>query len=173
MHASADDHTEHLSGTAAAEKIAKLAKSARICLFGTYSGQLPLTVRPMALQDVDAAGNVWFLSGRSSHKNQHIATNPFVQLFFANTGSSEYLTLHGKATISDDRALREKYWTPLAKAWFHEGVDDPEVTVIRVTPESGYYWDTEHGKAVSLLQTAIGALTGKTIDGSLEGTIRP
>jgi len=173
MHSDADDPTENLSGQVAAEKIAKMAKSARTCLFGTFEGHLPLTVRPMAVQTVDEAGDLWFLSGRSSQKNQHIAKNPHVQLLFANTGSSEYMTLYGKATISDERELRKKHWTPLAKAWFHQGVDDPEVTVICVSPESGYYWDTEHGKAVTLLQIAISAVTGKTMDGGLQGTIEP
>ena len=27
--------------------------------------------------------------------------------------------------------------------WFTEGVRDPRITVIKVTPEDGYYWDTK------------------------------
>jgi hypothetical protein len=51
-------------------------------------------------------------------------------------------------------------------------VDDPDLTVIQVAPSGGYYWDTKHGKAVAALKIMIGAMTGKTIDDSVEGTVR-
>jgi general stress protein 26 len=167
------DPTQDLFGTAAAEKIREIAKAARICLFGTSPGKHPLDVVPMAVQEVDDAGNVFFLSGRSSHKNQHIAADPRVQLFFANVGDSDYMSLEGVATISDQKVDREKYWTPIAKTWFQGGVDDPEVTVIRVQPNQGYYWDTVHGKTVSMLKTVAGAISGKTMDDSVEGKVLP
>lgn len=167
------DPHEHLSGTHAVEKIRALAESARVCLFGTSLMRPPITVRPMSVQSVDDAGNLWFLSARSSATNQEIAESADVQLFFANPGSSEYLTLDGVATISDDPELRREHWTPIAKTWFNQGVDDPEVTVIKFEPGDGYYWDTKHGKSVALLKIAAGALTGKTFDDSVEGKIRP
>ena len=166
------DPRENLSSRSAAEKIRKLATAARVCLFGTHRAKA-LAVRPMAVQDVDAQGNVWFLSGKSSAKNAQIARNPNVQLLFANVGDSAYLNLHGTASISEDRKLIKAHWTPLAKTWFHDGVDDPETTVVKVKVESGYYWDTEHGKTVALLSMALGAITGKTLDDSVEGTVKP
>ena len=102
-----ESHQESVSGSAAAEKIRALAKSARYCLFGTDLTHPPVTVRPMTVQSVDDAGNLWFLSGRTTHINQQIEADPLVQLFFANPGSSEFLTLDGRATISDDYALRK------------------------------------------------------------------
>ncbi len=173
MKTKADDPIENLSGTAAAKKIREIAKAARICLFGTCPGKHPLDVVPMAVQEVDDAGNLIFLSGRSSEKNKHIAADPRVQLFFANVGDSDYLSINGVATITDAKAERDRYWTPIAKNWFHGGVDDPEVTVIKITPAEGYYWDTAHGKTVAMLKTVVGAVTGKTMDDSVEGSVRP
>ena len=166
------DPRRNLSSRAAVKKIAELAKNARVCLFGTHAGRT-LAVRPMAVQDVDSQGNVWLLSGRSSAKNRQISRNPRVQLLFSNVGKAQYLNLHGVASIHDDRATRKAHWTPLAKTWFHEGVDDPETTVIKVRLESGYYWDTKHGKTVALLEMAVGAMTGRTFDDSVEGTVKP
>jgi general stress protein 26 len=168
-----DDPVENLSHAPAIEKIRDLANSARVCLFGTLPAIVPLSVRPMAVQEVDAVGNLWFLSARSSLKNKHIARDPRVQLFFANPGDSEYLSLHGTATINDSPELRKKYWTPIAKTWIHEGVDDPELTVIKVMVKDGYYWATEHGKAIALAKVAVGAMLGKTMDDSIEGKVRP
>ncbi|MDB6095215.1 MAG: ral stress protein [Verrucomicrobia bacterium] len=127
----------------------------------------------MTVQDVDVIGNVWFLSARSSTLNKDINRNPRVQLLFANTGDSEYLNLLGFATIHDSKDFREKYWTPIAKAWFPGGVNDPELTIIRVQPKEGHYWDTVYGKAVTLLMVAIGAVTGKATDVAVQGDVKP
>ncbi len=58
------------------------------------------------------------------------------------------------------------------KTWFTEGVDDPRITVIRVQPNEGYYWDTKHGSAVAGIKMLIGAAISKTLDDSIEGTLR-
>ena len=168
-----ESHLASLSGTGAAQKIRELAKSARFCLFGTRLKHPPVTVRPMTVQEVDDAGDLWFLSGRATHTNQHIAADPMVQLFFVNGGSMEFLTTEGTATIHVDRATKEKYWTPIAKTWFNQGLEDPDLSVIQVRPQGGYYWDTKHGKVVSFLKVAAGAVTGRTLDDSIEGHVNP
>ncbi len=168
-----DPDAQNLVQDAAVEKIRQLATSARVCLFGTSEGHLPLALRPMAVQHVDDAGNLWFLSARSSQQNRQISRHPQVQLMFANPGASEFLSLHGRAFVSDSQPLREKYWNPLASAWFPGGIDDPELTVIRVQTESGHYWDTEFGQTVTLLLVAVGALTGKPMPIGVEGDVRP
>jgi general stress protein 26 len=166
------DHHESLSGSKAVEQIRAVAKGARICLFGTAVSRVPLSVRPMAVQSVDDGGALWFLSDRRSHTNRDILADPRVQLLFSNPGDSQYLTLQGTATISDDPELKKQHWTPIAKTWFNAGLQDPDLTVIRVEPSDGYYWDTKHGKVFSMLSIATGAVTGKTIDDSIEGQVR-
>jgi general stress protein 26 len=60
----------------------------------------------------------------------------------------------------------------MIKTWFTEGKDDPRITVIQVTPTDGYYWDTKHGNFIAGIKILIGAATGKTLDDSVEGTVR-
>lgn len=167
-----ESHHQDVAGSSAAEKIREIAKHARFCLFGTALKQPPVAVRPMTVQNVDDTGALWFLSGRQTHTNQHIASDPLVQLFFANPDKQEFLTLDGTATIHTDRPTKEAHWTPFAKTWFNQGVDDPDLTVIRVQPAAGYYWDTKHGKTVAFLKSAAGMVIGKTLDDSLEGAVR-
>jgi hypothetical protein len=50
-------------------------------------------------------------------------------------------------------------------------VDDPRITVIKVTPTEGYYWDNKHGNAVAGAKMMIGAMIGKTLDDSIEGKL--
>lgn len=157
----------------AMKKIKELADAADICLFTTKLTELPLSARPMSRQHIDDDGTLWFFSEKDSHKNQHIQEDNRVQLFFSNRNSSEYLSIYGTAEIIKDSAKAKEIWSPLAKTWFNEGPEDPTLTLIKVTPEDGYYWDTKDGKLVTLLKMATGAITGKEIDGSLEGKVKP
>ena len=164
-------HIHNYSGTEAIQKLKALAEAARTCMFSTFTSKQPLPSRPMALQGVDEAGFLYFFSQVSSDKNRELQANPAVQLFFQNNGSSEYLNVYGTAEISQDRAKIKELWTDWAKAWFQQGADDPELTLITVKPDSVEYWDTKHNKMVQMLKIASSLVTGKTMDDGVEGEL--
>ncbi|MBL7698674.1 MAG: pyridoxamine 5'-phosphate oxidase family protein [Chitinophagaceae bacterium] len=155
----------------AMKKIQELANAADICLFATNLTELPISARPMSRQGIADDGTIWFFSEKDSHKNQHIELDNRVQLFFSNTNNQEYLSIYGTAEIIKDDEKARELWSPMAKTWFHEGPEDPSLTIIKVTPEHGYYWDTKNGKLITLLKMVSGAIAGKEIDGSVEGRI--
>jgi general stress protein 26 len=157
----------------AMKKIKELADDADICLFVTNLTQIPLSARPMSRQRIDDDGTLWFFSERDSHKNTDIEQDNRVQLFFSNRNSSEYLSIYGTAEIVVDTEKAKELWTPIVKTWFNGGPEDPTLTIIKVTPEDGYYWDTKDGKLITLLKIAAGAIAGREFDGSLEGKVKP
>lgn len=169
-----EDNFKNLIGAEAHDKIAELVKKAGSCFFCTklQTGQ-PFRTRPMAADHFDSDGNFWFLSASDSHKNRDIAVDPFVQLLFQGSAHSDFLTLFGKAEISTDKQKIDELWNPFLKTWFTEGKDDPRISVIKVAPSQGYYWDTKHGMAAALVKRAYGAVIGETYDDSIEGTINP
>lgn len=164
---------KNLTADNAVEKIREIAKDANICMFVTDLSRIPLAGRPMATQEVDEEGNIWFMSHRSSDKNKEIDNDNKVQLFYSHTGSYEYLSIFGRAEIVNDRSKIEELWSPMAKTWFKEGKEDPNISLIKVTPEDAYYWDTKNNKMVSLIKFAMGAMgiTPKN-DGGVEGRLK-
>jgi general stress protein 26 len=167
-----EENTKNLEGADAVEKIRELVKQAPSCFFCTnIKTGLPFSARPMSVQQVDDEGNFWFLSANDSHKNQEIATDPFVQLLFQGSAHSDFLSIYGIATISADKEKIKELWEPIIKAWFTEGVDDPRISVIKIEPTEGYYWDNKHGNAIAFIKMAAGALVGKTLDDSIEGRL--
>ena len=82
------------------------------------------------------------------------------------------IEISGRASISPDKAKIKEFGEPIVKTWFTEGIDDPRIAIIKVTPTDGYYWDTKHGTAVAGVKMLIGAAIGKTLDDSIEGTLR-
>jgi general stress protein 26 len=136
------------------EKIKDLLGDTKSCLFctGLQSGRAFAT-RPMFIRQVDDQGNLWFVSAEDSRKNQEIAFNNNVQLLFKGSASSDFLTLFGRAFIWKDRNKMEELWAPVLDCWFPQGIDDPNLTVIKVEVVDGYYWDSEHAIVVRFVKT--------------------
>jgi general stress protein 26 len=161
---------QNLQNREAIEKLQELAGD-ETCLFCTFTGEYSIDAIPMSTMKVDDEGRIWFFSGRSSHKNQHIQQQHKVHLLYGNPGKSNYLSVDGVAEISTDRDKIEELWSPLIKTWFQGGKDDPELTVIKVTPSDAYYWDTKNGKMVSFLKILASPIIGKTMDDGIEGSL--
>jgi general stress protein 26 len=153
------------------KKIQELVKKAETCFFCTAAPGGGTAARPMNVRQVDDDGNLWFLSASDSHTNEQVTRDPDVQLFLQGSPHSDFLHLKGRATISTDRAKVRELWEPVLRTWFTGGLDDPRITVIRVAPADGYYWDTKHGNVVAGIKMLIGSAIGKTLDDSIEGTL--
>jgi len=163
---------KNLSGREGIEKLQELVKKARVCMFCTKVNEMPFETRPMSIQDVDEEGNIWFFSGESSNKNLQIEEDNHVQLVYSNKGDNEFLTVYGIAEIIKDTAKAEELWEPIVKAWFKDGVDDPNLTIIKVKPQDVYYWDTQHGKVTAMVKIAIAAMSNKVMDDGVEGKLK-
>lgn len=163
--------TKNLHNDEAIKKIKDLIDDIKTCMFCTEVQNLPFKTRPMATLEVDDEGNLWFMSNKESNKNDEIKTDDRVQLIYAKGGDSEFLSLSGKANIIKDQAKIDELWNTYAKAWFQGGKDDPNISLIKVIPDEAYYWDTVHGKVVSLLKIAASVVSGKTMDDGVEGKI--
>ena len=158
--------TENLTHLEAIKKIKALSESAKICMFCTELEKLPINSRPMTLQETDDEGNLWFISSDTSNKNFEIKDDRRVQLFFMNNSDYQYLSVYGDASIYKDKSTIEDKWSPMAKAWFEDGKDDPTVSIIRIEPKETYYWGTKVGKLVSLFNFVAAAVTGNATDNS-------
>lgn len=167
-----EENRRDLGGADAIKRVKDMTDDAESCFFVTAAATGETNgVRPMSVRKADDAGNLWFLSASDSHKNQELASNPALKLYFQIGAHSGFLELEGKAEVSQDRSKIKELWNPLLKTWFTEGEDDPRITVIRFVPQTGYYWDNKHGDVVAGVKVAVGAVLGKTLDDSIEGRL--
>ncbi|WP_058833599.1 pyridoxamine 5'-phosphate oxidase family protein [Luteimonas abyssi] len=170
-----EHNREDVAGAEAVARIRDMSDDAGSCFFCTTP--LPDSDtggnRPMSIEQADDTGALWFLSAADSYKNAEIEADPAVRLYMQSAKHAGFLVLDGRATISRDRAKIDALWNPIMKTWFTEGEDDPRITVIKVTPVAGYYWDNKHGGFVAATKMVIGAAIGKTLDDSIEGNVAP
>ncbi len=163
--------TRNYSREEAVEKLKDLIDDADIAMLCTNLNNAPFSACPMATQQVDDDGTIWFFSTRDSDHNREIQTDSRVQLIYSSSENMSFLSLYGKAQILYDRDKIDELWDPQVKVWFQQGKDDPNLSLLRITPEQGYYWDTKNGKMVSFLKQAASIVTGKTMDDSVQGNL--
>ncbi len=167
-----EDNYQDLTGEASIKKLKELVGKAGTCFFCTNVHTMGnFETRPMSVQKTDDEGNLWFLSANDSNKNTQLQQDPAVHLLFQGSAHSDFLSIYGTASINTNKEIIKDLWEPILKTWFTEGIDDHRISVIKVTPESGYYWDTKHSLPVAFIKRLAGAAMGKTLDDSIEGTM--
>ena len=177
VHAIAKNRTtmgnyEALSGGNAIKQLQEIVKHQSICMMVTAAEAQPPHSRPMAVAEVDATGTFWFLTLRTSEKFEEITHDPRTSLYFANPAKQEYLAVHGRTEVSNDRARMKELFNPMAKAWVPNGAEDPDLRLLKVTPTDGYYWDTKDGTVVAGVKILLAIIGKSGEDGGIEGPLK-
>ncbi len=144
-------------------KVAELAKDIRIAMFTTVDPAGDVISRPMAQQEVEFDGDLWFFAERDSRKVAHITADPRVGVTL--TSNDTWISLNGTAAVVDDPAKAERLWNTWVQAWMPQGPRDPSVVLIKVSAESAEFWDTPGGRVASVLSFVKAKVTGEPYDG--------
>ena len=122
------------------DRVWRLVDEIRVCMLTSKQGRA-LRARPMhAIVDREA-GEIAFLTDARAHKDDEIAADPEVCLAFAKPGSNDYVSISATAEVSDDRSAIKAHWSEMAKTWFPDGPDDPNIRLLRVIPHSAEFWE--------------------------------
>ncbi len=144
-------------------KVWNMIKAIKVGMLTTeVSGSLH--ARPMHIVQDEYDGTLWFFTSKASAKVFEIKKDRDVCMTFASVETETYVSLTGHATITQDRKLIEKYWNPFVAAWFPDGKDDPEVSLIELHVRAGEYWDSTSSKVLQLFEVAKANLTDSTPD---------
>ena len=151
-------HTENVG------KLAKLIKDVRVAMLTTVEADGYLRSRPMATQQTEFEGTLWFFTWIDSAKVHEIERDHHVNLAYANPSDEVYVSVSGTARVVRDQAKAKELWNPLHKAWFPKGLDDPNLGLLRVDVEKAEYWDSPSSAVVQLIGFAKAITTGKRYD---------
>jgi general stress protein 26 len=66
----------------------------------------------------------------------------------------------------------EKLWTSFLKIWFKDGVQDPNISLIKVSSIDAHYWDNEGGKMVNFIKKVASTVTGNDYVEAVEGKMK-
>jgi len=149
--------------------VAELIKGQRFAFLTTTAPDGTLTSRPMALQEVEFDGDLWFFAERSSRTMSHLVAHPRVNVAAGSGGS--WVSLTGQARVVDDVTKKRELWNSAVAAWFPQGPDDGSVVLLKVEGESAEYWDSPGGRLATLISFAKAKVTGERIDAGENETV--
>jgi general stress protein 26 len=152
-----------------ARKVAELITGERFAFLTTTAPDGTLTSRPMALQEVEFDGDLWFFAERTSRKMSHLVAHPQVNVAAGSGGS--WVSLTGQASVVDDVGRKRELWNSAVEAWFPQGPDDGSVVLLRVEGTSAEYWDSPGGRLATLISFAKAKVTGERIDAGENETV--
>lgn len=140
-------------------RIAELLSGIRTAIVTTVTTDGRLHSRPMASQDMDFDGVLWFVTRRDTDKVHEARDNHHASVAFVDSVRNRYVTLSGSIRIVEDRAKIHEIWHEALNAWFPNGPADPELTLLRMEPVEASFWE---GPASRLSQAfrIVQALTG-------------
>ena len=144
------------------ETLAKLIKGVRVAMLTTVEADGYLRSRPMATQETEFDGTLWFFTWIDTAKVHEIERDHHVNVSYANPSDQVYVSVSGTARVTRDPAKAKELWNPLHKAWFPKGLDDPNLGLLRVEIEKAEYWDSPSSTVVQLFGVAKAIVTGKS-----------
>ena len=152
------------------KKLGALIKDVRIAMLTTIDWGV-LRSRPMATQETEFDGTLWFMTSSDTHKKDEIEKDPRVNVSYAAPSSNTYVSVSGTTQIVNDRKKIEELWSPLYKAWFPKGLDDPTICLLKVTVEQAEYWDSTSSTLVQIAGFLKAIVTGERADGGDHGKV--
>jgi general stress protein 26 len=130
-------------------ELAELVKDIKVAMLTTVARDGLLVSRPLHTRDRAFDGDLYFFVGIDSDKVDELLETPRVNLAYASTGDSQYVSIAGEASIERNRALIDELWNDtFDRLYFKGGKDDPSLVLLRVRVLTAEVW-TAGGNAVT------------------------
>lgn len=150
-------------------RVWELAEKIDFCMFVTWDGERQQS-RPLSSRVKRDEHAIYFLVSAEGHKNVQIERFPVVNLSYADVKGMDFVSISGRAEVSNDRDKIHDLWTDFDKAWW-ESEKDPDIRLITVTPERAELWDSP-GRMIAFATMLTAALTGAKTDFGNNATVR-
>jgi len=145
------EHAEHAEMSL--EELADKMAGIDIAILTTRMAGGQLAGRPMSNNgDVKYTGESYFFTYEETHTVADIERDANVGLAYQGSAklfqsSKFYVFVEGKASLIRDKASYQAHWTPELDKWFENGIDSPNIVLIKVQAEQIKFWDgMKHGR---------------------------
>ncbi len=112
----------------------------------------------MTLLEMEFDGDLWFFISRASVKVPEIRQDDRISINVQEEG--KYVSASGRARLVEDRDHAKKLWNPMYKAYFPQGLDDPDLLLLKLPIEKAEYWDSPGGAVTKLIGFVEAYVTG-------------
>jgi general stress protein 26 len=157
---------KNLQSAAALEKLKELVESVHICMYCTIEHGSDMASRPMGTAKIEDDGTIWFFTTDHSGAAEEAGKEAEVCLNYSHPGKNTYLCLMGQSELVFDKAKMTELWNPMLKTWFPDGVETENIALVKVTPRSAHYWDSDASRLRLLFSFLKAQVTGEAAHGT-------
>jgi general stress protein 26 len=122
------------------DRVWALIDAIKVAMVVTHDGHGDeLRARPLAAHPAREENAIYFLTDAGSGKAGEVKKNGSVCLAFADTKAQQYVSVTGRAGLSNDRTLIKQFWSITDKAFWNDE-NDPAIRLLRIEPHEAEYW---------------------------------
>jgi general stress protein 26 len=124
------------------QNLLRIVSRINVAMLTTSEPDGSLHNRPLAtLRATEFRGVFWFFTAADSAKVSEISDHRDVNLSYSDPAHHCYASISGKGVITHDPEKMAEFWNPLVKIWFPDGLDDPNLVLLKVNVATAEYWD--------------------------------
>jgi general stress protein 26 len=130
----------------------------------TISADGSLVSRPLQTLEIDSEGVLWFFTSRKSEKVYEILRQSRVNIAYVNIEKKNFISISGHAELFEEQAKIDQLWNTSQLIFFPGGRDDPDLTLLKITPVNATYWDGREAPITILMKVGRAIITGQRSD---------
>ncbi|RYZ89491.1 MAG: hypothetical protein EOP04_06680 [Proteobacteria bacterium] len=123
------------------EQLKRVIRGIPIAMMTTVGSDGKLLSRPMVTIDAPDEDALWFFAHDTSQAVRSLVRNPELNLSYVNPNDERYVSVAGHAQRVLDRDKAVELWVSDLKDYFPDGVDDPDLVLLRVEVDTAEFWD--------------------------------
>jgi general stress protein 26 len=141
--------------------LGELIAGIQVAMMTTVEADGSLRSRPMWTHQRDFDGELWFFTREHSAKVGEVERDHHVNLAYSEPSKNRFVSVSGRGRLVLDKQKAAQLWNPTLRAWFPDGLEDPELALLCVKVEKAEYWDMPNSRMVQLLGFVKAVLTGE------------
>lgn len=127
--------------------VATAMRDIDFAMLSTHAGRGAIGARPMSNnKDVDYDGDSYYFAHDTARTIRDIERDRHVGLSFQSKSGllgmkPFFIAIEGKAELIRDKEAFAEHWNKDLELWFADGIDTPDMVMIKVSADRIHYWD--------------------------------
>jgi general stress protein 26 len=138
----------------------ELIEGIRFAMLVTVGPDGRIRSRPMTTADAHEDDALYFLVHKGGMLVSDVRADEEVNVSYADPERLRFVSVSGRARVVEDRGLLEHLWKPAYRAFFANGLEDPDLSLLRVSVERAQTWDMPSRPLADVKEPALTEVDG-------------
>lgn len=150
---------EPITQAEAEDKLWEALEDTRTGMLGLVGGE-PQHFQPMTGFEERDGRCIWFFTRGDTDLARDVAGGNRQAMYTLVTKKTDvFACIGGELSISNNRSIIDRFWNPVVAAWYPEGKDDPQLTLVRFDMDEARIWLNDKGPVKFFYEVAKANLT--------------